>query len=406
MPRRVVITGCGAVSAAGSTLESLWEVLRAGTCLIKPLRDFSAPDIDGMMGAEADLSADDLGPAVDVDARRSRCALLTLAAARRAVAHASLHALTDAVKAKAGVVVGTTLGEERQVGDLSERWAREGADSVDRGFLERADNYRLAAQLAREHGFGGETVLCAAACASGNAALALGYDVVAEGRAPLMLAGAADTLTRSIYCGFHRMGALSKSVCRPFDRRRDGVSFGEGAGFVILEEREHALSRGARMLAEVAGYGVSNDAHHVTAPDPQGLGFARAVRQALSTSAIALEEVDYVCAHGTGTQYNDLGEIRALKEVFGAHAPRVPLSSIKSMIGHTNGAASAIETVACVLALEHQTIPPTANLTEPDPQCDLDCVPVYARPAKLDVCLNLAAGFGGFNVCLALRRPG
>lgn len=401
----MVISGCGAVSAAGSTLESLWGVLRTGTCLIGPLRNFSVPDLEAMMGAEADLPAEDLRPDVDADSRRGRCALLALAAARRAVADASLARIADGTKAKAGVVVGTTLGEERQVGDLSERWAREGADSVDAGFLERADNHRLAAHVAREHGWGGESILCAAACASGNAALALGYDVVAAGRAPLMLAGAADTLTRSIYCGFHRMGALSKSVCRPFDRRRDGVSFGEGAGFVVLEEREHALGRGARVYAEIAGYGVSNDAHHVTAPDPQGHGFARAMKQALVTSAVAPEEVDYVCAHGTGTQYNDLGEIRAVKEALGARAARVPLSSIKSMIGHTNGAASAIETVACALAMQHQVIPPTANLTEPDPECDLDCVPVTARAAKIDVCLNLAAGFGGFNVCLVLRRP-
>ena len=172
----------------------------------------------------------------------------------------------------------------------------------------------------------------------------------------------------------------------------------------LLEELDHARERGARIYAELAGYGASNDAHHITAPDPNGEGFARAMSQALSTSGTTPDEISYVSAHGTGTPYNDVGEARAIKVVFGARARFVPVSSIKSMIGHTNGAAGAIETVACALAVVHQAVPPTANLEEPDPECDLDCVPGKGRSMKVDTCLNLGAGFGGFNVCLVLKR--
>ena len=210
-----------------------------------------------------------------------------------------------------------------------------------------------------------------------------------------MIAGAADTFVRSIYCGFSRMRALSKSVCRPYDKNRDGVSFGEGAGVVILEEIESARRRGAKIYAELSGYGVSNDAYHVTAPDPSGSGFARAMRQALEISGLAPDTVDYVSAHGTGTPYSDLCEVRALYEVFGQRASSLPMSSIKSMIGHTNGAASAIETVACVLALSRQEIPPTAGLIELDPECKIDCVPGKGRSARVKTCSTFLPASAG-----------
>jgi 3-oxoacyl-[acyl-carrier-protein] synthase II len=223
------------------------------------------------------------------------------------------------------------------------------------------------------------------------------------GLADCMIAGAADTLVRSIYCGFTRMGALSKSVCRPYDKHRDGVTFGEGAGVLVLEDLESARRRGARVYAEVAGFGVSNDAHHITAPDPSGNGFARAMRQALETSHVGEAAVDYVSAHGTGTLYSDLCETRALYAVFGERARTLPMSSIKSMIGHTNGAASAIEAVACALAIQHQAIPPTVGLVEQDPECAIDCVPGKGRAATVRTCLNLSAGFGGFNACTVIK---
>jgi 3-oxoacyl-[acyl-carrier-protein] synthase II len=402
--RRVAITGCGVVTPAGCELESFWASLMRGECHIGPLKAFAVRDFETLYGAEVTLPPQDALPAdVDTNAGRARCLELALAAVRRAVTDAGLPR-DAALRERTGAVIGTTLGEERQVGDLSERWAAEGAGSIDAGFFARSASHRLATVAAAQHGLGGPVMLTAAACSSGNAAIATAYDLIRMGAADCMIAGAADTLVRSIYCGFFRMGALSKSVCRPYDKHRDGVSFGEGAGVVVLEDLEAARRRGARVYAEVAGFGVSNDAHHITAPDPSGNGFMRAIRQALATTGTAESAVDYVSAHGTGTLYSDLCEVRALHGVFGERARTLPMSSIKSMIGHTNGAASAIEAVACALAIAHQAVPPTANLTEQDPECAIDCVPGKGRALKVETCLNLSAGFGGFNACLVIRK--
>lgn len=404
MQRRVVITGCGVVTAAGTQLGPFWQALLSGACRITPLRNFSCPGMEGLYGAEVELGDEDrLPPSVDTDPRRARCLELGLAAARRALSDASLIGKRD-VLARAGTVFGTTLGEERQIGDLTERKVSQGGPVADAGFFARSNNHRLPALIATEHGIAGPVLLAAGACNSGNAALALAYDHLVSGETELMLAGGADTLTRLLYCGFQRMGALSKDICKPFDKHRDGVSFGEGAGALVLEELEHARRRGAKIYAELAGYGFSNDAHHITAPGPNGEGFVRAMRDALARTGTLPEQVSYVSAHGTGTHYNDLGECQAMQAVFGPHAPQVPISSIKSMIGHANGAASAIEAVACVLALVHQAVPPTANLSEPEPGFDLDFVPGSGRSMPVRTCLNLSAGFGGFNACIVLKE--
>jgi 3-oxoacyl-[acyl-carrier-protein] synthase II len=397
-----VVTGCGVVSAGGADLESFWNSLIAGKTLIGTVKNFSCPEMDVLLGAEAELPSDDFISA-EKDPFAARCSLLGLAAAGRALAHAGLErrhvALTDA-----GVVLGTTMAEERQVGALSERWVSQGADSVDGGFLARSDNHALAARIASAFGLGGPVLLNATACSSGNASIAWGYDTIADGIADVMLVGGADTFTRSLFCGFHRMAALSKTVCRPFDKNRDGVSFGEGAGLLVLEELEHAKRRGANVLAEVLGYGISNDAYHVTAPEPNGAGFIRAIEQALTSSGTAVDSVGYISAHGTGTQYNDQGEVRAMKAVFGERATQIPTSSIKATLGHTNGAAGAIAAIACVLALVKQMVPPTATLVEPDPEFGMDFVMGQGRPVTLSTCLNMSAGFGGANACLLLGR--
>lgn len=415
MHRRVVITGCGVVTAAGNELSSFWQNLMAGRCMIGPLQGFSYRDMTSLMGAEVTLPpADRLPAAVDADPHRARCLELALAAARRGVEDAGLK-LDATMRERTGVAFATTMGEERQIGNLSERRlaaasgntevaAHDPAAEVDAGFFQRINNHRLAAMIAQKYEVGGPVLLGATACSSGNAAIGLAYDLIAEGAVDCMIVGGADTFTRLIYCGFQRMGALSSSICRPFDKRRDGVSFGEGAAVLVLESEESAARRGARVRAELAGYGISNDAHHVTAPGPHGEGFVRAIDQVLAMTGIARDQVDYVSAHGTGTQYNDAGESEMMIKAFGTRAKDVPISSIKSMIGHTNGAASAIEAVACVLALEQQAVPPTARLEEPDPGFELDYVPGVGRAHRVSTCLSLAAGFGGFNVCLALKR--
>ena len=403
MARRVAVTGCGLLTGAGSDLETFWNSIAAGTCFIGPLRQFSVPGLEGLLGVEIDLPADEEVPA-DADPYRDRVGLLAVAAARRALADAGLRGGRPRpfpVRRGRRDDDGRGTPGERRRGPVAQA---EGPASIDAGFLARSSNHALASRLARRFGLGGPALLSATACASGNAALSWGFDAISSGAADVMLAGGADVLTRAIYAGFTRMGALSKSACRPFDKRRDGVSFGEAGAFLVLEEMEHARRRGARIRAELAGFGLSNDAHHITAPEPSGEGFARAMRQALATSGTSLDEVGYVSAHGTGTQYNDVAETRAMKSVFGDRAGQVPMSSIKSMIGHSNGAASAVEAVACVLALQKQAAPPTAGLEEPDPECDLDYVPGRARPMGLTTCLNLSAGFGGFNVCTVWKR--
>jgi 3-oxoacyl-[acyl-carrier-protein] synthase II len=404
MQRRVVITGCGLLTAAGNDLESFWATLMRGESRVRPLAKFTHAEMGQLSGAEVELPEEDELPAsIDTDPVRARCLALALGAARRALAGSAL-ALDAVDRESVGVTFGTTMGEERQVGDLSERRKEQADAAVDAGFYQRANNHRLASQVASVFGFGGPVLVTTTACSSGNAAIAHAYDLVASGEADVMVSGGADVFTRLIYCGFQRMGVLSASVCRPFDKSRDGVSFGEGAGAVVIESLEHAQARGARILAEIGGYGMSNDAHHITAPGPHGEGFVRAVQQALDSSGLDASVVSYVSAHGTGTPYNDKGESEAMVTLFGARAKQVPVSSIKSMIGHTNGAASAIETVACVLAIQHGAVPPTAGWREPDAEFDLDYVPGQGRSHRVDVCLNLAAGFGGHNVCLVLRR--
>jgi 3-oxoacyl-[acyl-carrier-protein] synthase II len=401
MPRRVVVTGYGLVTPGGNAADGFWRAMMAGTSFLGPLRRFTCGGIDHLVGGEVELGASDTLPGhVDSDPERARCTHLLLAASRRAMAAAGLPS-DRGVRERTGVAVGTTMASERQVSASDDAWVL--TRGVDASLVTRADNHLLAAHVAEEHALGGPALLSATACSSGNAALAWSYDLIASGSAPAMLACGVDTHTRAVFTGFLRLGALSKSVCRPFDKRRDGVTFGEGAAAILLEEREHALRRGANIRAELAGYGISNDAYHVTAPDPNGEGFARAMRQALETTGTPPDAVDYVSAHGTGTPYNDVAETRAMKEVFGARAPRVPISSIKSMLGHTNGAASAIEAIACTLALEHQAVPPTAGLTEPDPACDLDYVPGTGRSMSVRTCLNLSAGFGGLNLCVVLK---
>jgi 3-oxoacyl-[acyl-carrier-protein] synthase II len=234
--------------------------------------------------------------------------------------------------------------------------------------------------------------------------IARAYDELRFGKAEIMLAGGADSFSRITYAGFARLGAISPDICQPFDLNRKGMIPGEGAAFLLLETADHAQRRSARVYAEIAGYGLSCDAHHMTAAHPEAEGGVRAMQLALGLAGIGPESVDYISAHGTGTPTNDRLEAIAIKKVFGEGAQRVPISSIKSMLGHTMGAASAIEAVACTLAITEGCIPPTINLFHPDPECDLDFVPLIGRTQKVDVALNNAYAFGGNNSSVVFAR--
>jgi 3-oxoacyl-[acyl-carrier-protein] synthase II len=264
--------------------------------------------------------------------------------------------------------------------------------------------YSTSALLAQIFHCSGPRLTVSTACSSGANALGIAADWIRRGRAPLVLCGGADSLCRMTFSGFNSLQALDTVACRPFDRRRAGLSLGEAAAMFVLEDAEHAAARGVEVWAEFLGYGVSADAHHITQPRPDGAGALLSMQRALQQSALRAEEIDYVNAHGTGTPLNDLIETRALRALFGRRADLVPVSSTKSMIGHCLAAAGAAEALACVIALRQQFIPPTASLEEPDPECDLDYVPRHSRAQPLRTVLSSSYGFGGNNTNLVLRR--
>jgi 3-oxoacyl-[acyl-carrier-protein] synthase II len=262
----------------------------------------------------------------------------------------------------------------------------------------------IPGNVAIEFDLHGPCVMIPTACAAGNYAIGYGFDSIRAERTDLMLAGGADPFSRITYMGFARLGAIAPDRCQPFDKNRKGMVPGEGAAVLVLEPYDAARARGARIYAEVLGYGVSCDSHHMTAAHPQGDGAMRAMSMAMRESGVGIEQIDYISAHGTGTPTNDRVESIAVRRLFGSRADAVPMSSIKSMIGHTMGAASAIEAVACSLALDSGVVPPTINYEERDPECDLDYVPNQARRLNPAVVLNNAYAFGGNNASLCMAR--
>ena len=399
--RRVVVTGIGAVTPIGAGREAVWANLLAGQSGISKVESFDTSNYSVHRGGEikdfdpapffSRLAADEVG----------RASQLAVAAAHQALADASLDASTVTAE-RAGVVMGTTSGEPREVELFDDRYVAEELDQVGSEFITRYPCHVIAGHVAREVDFAGPNAMIPAACAAGSYALAHAYDVLRAGRADVMLAGGADSFSRITYTGFARLGAIAPEVCQPFDLNRQGMIPGEGAAILVLETLERALERGARTYAEIGGYGLSCDAHHMTAAHPEGA--AQAMLRALEDSGHRPEEVGYISAHGTGTPTNDRLETRAVKRVFGDAAYDVPMSSIKSMIGHTMGAASAIEALVCAMAVATDHIPPTANFEEPDPECDLDCVPNEARNQPVAVAMNNAYAFGGNNASVIFEK--
>jgi 3-oxoacyl-[acyl-carrier-protein] synthase II len=327
---------------------------------------------------------------------------MAAAAAAEAVRQAGLvpGALPD--PARAGVCAGTTMGEVR----ILEEWVERGGAPEDGGTLADYPCHVIAEGVAGFLGAEGPVLMVPNACAAGNFALAIARDLLLDGRADRILVVGVDPYSRVAHTGFNRLLAASPDVCRPFDARRRGIVPGEGAGALLLEREGAAAARGAEILAFLAGCGLGNDAVHMTNPDPEGHGLARAMREALREGGLSPGDVDWVSAHGTGTPANDAAEARAIRLVFGEGAARVPVSSVKSMIGHTMGAASALEAVASVLAIREGFIPPTANFGQPDPECALDVVPNACRRAKVRAVLSNSMAFGGNNSCVLFRSAG
>jgi 3-oxoacyl-[acyl-carrier-protein] synthase II len=402
MKTRIAVTGLGLVTPIGAGRQEVWEGLLAGRCGFAPVESFDTRAFSVHLGAE--VKGFDPVPWVRCQdpAAMGRASQLAIAAARQALEDAGLDEASVEPE-RAGVAMGTTSGEPREVERFDDRFLAGELDQVGAEFISLYPCHMIAAHVARELGFAGANIMIPTACAAGNYAIAHAVDVLRAGRADLMLAGGADAFSRITYTGFHRLGAIAPERCQPFDRNRKGMIPGEGAAVLVLEPLERARRRGARVYAELAGYGLTCDAHHMTAAHPEGDGAARAMERALADSGAAPEEVSYISAHGTGTPTNDRLEALAVKRVFGAAARRTPMSSIKSMIGHTMGAASAIEAAVCALAVAEDRIPPTMNLEDPEDD-GLDFVPNTARDHRVTLAMNNAYAFGGNNASVILRK--
>jgi len=397
MAHRIAITGYGSINALGTGVDAFATALRDGRCGIGELTIFPSAGFRTTLAAEVRaLTAPATLPRPLVRGV-SRTGLLALIAADEAWRMAGAGDGSGV-----GVILGTTTG------------GMSGGEEAYRTQLERRRTPSLRRWLetpisagsdliARAIGSSGPRLTVSTACSSGANALGLGADWLRTARARAVLCGGADSLCRMTYSGFNALQALDRSPCRPFDRRRAGITLGEGAAMFVLEPWDAAVQRGARILGEFLGYGVSADAHHVTQPRPDGAGAVLAMRRALAAGATPPEAIDYINAHGTGTPQNDLVETRAIKQVFGAHAYRIPVSSTKSQVGHCLAAGGAIEALASLLALRDGFVPPTATLGEPDPECDLDYVPRTSRRARLRTVLSNSYGFGGNNTSVVLR---
>ena len=394
--RRVVVTGLGVVSPYGVGVRPFWEGLSSGRCAIRPITLFQTDGFRSRIAGEVPASA---LAALPASRRRSRADRFGLAAAREAIAEAGL---SRAEQAMTGVIVGGVGGGMLEVEAWYWEMARSGEDPRRRKALRSVLPSSHAEVVAHRLGLGGPKETVVMACSSGAASLALAADLIVDGVTPLMLAGGVDALTRICFMGFNALKLLDPDPCRPFDRDRRGMSLGEGAAFVVLEDWEHARRRGARPYAELASSGLSTDAFHVTSPHPGAEGVIRAMTESLARAGLDSGDVGYVNAHGTGTPQNDRTEALALAKVFGAVGLLV--SANKSLIGHTMAAAGALEAVATVLTLRHGMIPPTAHLDHPDPEIPFDCVPHTARPSSVAVAMSNSLGFGGQNVSLIFRR--
>ena len=387
----------------GTGKEEFWSGLIAGRSGIAPVASFDTSAFPVHKGAEVkDFNPGTYFRKLSPQAM-GRGSQLAIAAARMAVQDSGVQ-LSEYDRGRVGVSMGTTSGEPQIVEKYNDIRKSDGLDSIPKEIPPRYPCHVIPSNVAIEFDLHGPCLMIPTACAAGNYAIGYGFDVIRSGRADLMLAGGADPFSRITYMGFSRLGAVAPDRCQPFDKNRQGMIPGEGAAVLVLEPLDHARARGAKVYAEVLGYGVSCDSHHMTAAHPQGDGAMRAMAAAMRESGVHLQDISYISAHGTGTPTNDRVESLAVRRLFAQYADRIPMSSIKSMIGHTMGAASAIEAAACALAIETGVVPPTINYEVPDPECDLDYVPNQARRINPRVVLNNAYAFGGNNASLCMAR--
>ena len=410
MGKRVVITGLGAITPVGNDVDTFWQALVEGRSGVGPITAYDASEQAVRIAAEVK----DFDPAELLgykQARRTdRFTQLVLAAAEQAVGDARLSFGQNGDNRHVGVLIGTAIGGIGTLLDAYDTMHTRGPNRVSALMAPMMMPNAGAGEVAIRYGLHGPALSLASACATGSNAIGEGADYIRRGRAEVMLCGGGESVVRPLtLAAFANMGAVSQRneeperASRPFDADRDGFVMGEGAGVLILESLEHAQQRGARIYAELVGYGASSDAFHITAPDEDGTGAALSMQAALDDACLQPAEIDYINAHGTSTPLNDPIETQAIHTVFGEYALRIPVSSTKSMTGHLMGAAGAVEAIACIKTLETGVIHPTINYETQDPACDLDYVPNHARETNPRTALSNSFGFGGHNATLILR---
>ena len=413
LARRAVVTGLGAVTPIGNTAPAYWQSLLAGVSGVSAITQFDPSGLDVRIAAEVK----DFDPSIGMDrkmARRmSRFIHLAMAAAAEAVGESRLDfaAMDQDQRDRVAVCINTGGGGLEQVIEGTAVIATKGPGQVSPFAIPALSGSMAACQISMKYGVTGPVITQTAACASSVIAFIDGWRMIETGEIDVAIVGGSEgSLLPIAFAALGNMGALSRRnddpthASRPFDRDRDGFVFGEGAAVVVLESAEHAMARGAKIICEVIGGGMTADAFHISAPEPTGRGASAAMTKAMRLSGVAPDEVDYIVAHGTSTPLNDVTETRAIKAAFGAHAYKVAISSPKSMVGHLLGAAGAISGLAAIGAIRDGVIPPTAYLENPDPECDLDYVPLVKRVTRVDTAIINGFGFGGQNAVAVFRR--
>lgn len=402
MDKRVVITGLGVISSIGIGWREFWDNLIKGKSGISPVTSFDTSNHFTHNGGEIkNFNPEDFIPKGNLK-YLSRASQLALAASRLAIEDASLSKDTSGMRI--GAILGTTMGSVQTSEIINELMVLHGKTDFGDELLCQVPTHSSPSVVASEFNLLGPNFMFSTACSAGNYAIGYSFDLIRMNRVDIVLAGAIDPLSKVAFTGFNQFSAVAPERCQPFDKNRKGMMVAEGAGILILESLENALKRKVPIYAEILGYGLSCDAQHMTQPSIEGI--SECMIKAMHEAGIVKEDVDYISAHGTGTQANDRNECAAIKEVFGTLYKNIPLSSIKSMLGHTMGAASALEAITCSLVVKNDIIPPTINYETPDPECDIDCVPNKARKHTVNIALNNSYAFGGNNASLVLKKYG
>ena len=397
MKRRVVVTGLGVVSSIGIGKDEFWENLIAGKSGISNISEFYSSNYAPHKGGVVK----DFKAAKDISNKMGRASLFAIETIKQALRDAGLSKVSINKK-RTGFICGTTNGESHILEEIDRIWLEKGENEIWNKTIMKYTVDSIGRNISSYlNGISFYDVI-PTACAAGNYSISYAYDLIKRDKIDMAIAGGADPLTRYAFAGFGRLFAMAPEKCQPFDKNRKGMMIGEGAALLILEALESAKKRKAKIYAEILGYGLSCDADNMTAPNVDGI--IKVMERAIKNSGIRKEDIGYISAHGTGTSMNDKTECQAIKRVFGNLVNKLCVSSIKSMLGHTMGAASAIEAVSCCLAVNNNIIPPTINYETPDPDCDIDFVPNEAREKDLEVALNNSFAFGGNNACLVIKK--